>query len=174
MGINYRLATLEDAEVLLDLTLKAYEPIRRLNIKFPAATADLQLVKENITKHSCYVLENEGVIVATISIRKFEEVTDLPCVWWLAVDPAYKKQGFGSKILRYVEEAILRDQLKAPAVALGTSDQHPWLIPMYERNGYERFYEQDYGESGKGVFLRKILLPELFKEETKVQTGDGR
>ncbi|MDQ0246675.1 GNAT superfamily N-acetyltransferase [Bacillus fengqiuensis] len=162
MGEIYRLATLADAEELLDVTLRAYEPIRRLGIKFPAATADIDLVKHNITNHSCYILEYNGSIAATISIRLFEEVTDLPCVWWFAVDPVYKKQGFGSKILHYVEEVILRDGLKAPAVALGTSDKHPWLIPMYERNGYERFYEVDHGEEGKGVFLRKILIPELF------------
>ncbi|MDQ0201525.1 GNAT family N-acetyltransferase [Neobacillus ginsengisoli] len=162
MSNTYRLATLEDAEELLSLTLRAYEPIRKLGIQFPAATADIELVKHNITNHSCYVLEQNNSIVATLSVRLFEEVTDLPCVWWFAVDPAYKKQGFGSKILRYVEEVIIRDTLKAPAVALGTSDKHPWLIPMYERNGYERFYEVDHGERGKGVFLRKVLIPEMF------------
>ncbi|UOY92375.1 GNAT family N-acetyltransferase [Ectobacillus sp. JY-23] len=169
MGERYRLATLDDAEELLHVTLRAYEPIRELGIQFPAATADLELVKHNIENHDCYVLEKDGVIAATLSVRAFEEVTDLPCVWWFAVDPIYKKQGLGSKILTYVEEVIIRDTLKASAVALGTSDKHPWLISMYERKGYERFYEVDYGEHGKGVFLRKVLRPELFVAEAKQQ-----
>lgn len=35
MSELFRLATVEDAEELLDLTLRAYEPIRKLGIKFP-------------------------------------------------------------------------------------------------------------------------------------------
>ncbi|UAL50607.1 MULTISPECIES: GNAT family N-acetyltransferase [Metabacillus] len=161
MSHIYRLARLEDAEELLGLTLRAYEPIRKLNIKFPAATADLELVKQNIIQHTCYVLEVDQSIVSTITIRRFEEITDLPCVWWFAVDTEFKGKGYGKRILQYVEEDILRDRLNAKAVALGTSDRHPWLIEMYERNGYVRFYERDYGEEGKGVFLKKELVHEL-------------
>lgn len=59
MSELFRLATVEDAEELLDLTLRAYEPIRKLGIKFPAATATIQLVKENIQNSRCYVLESD-------------------------------------------------------------------------------------------------------------------
>lgn len=43
---NFRMATLNDAPDLLDLSLRAYEPIRQLGINFAAATADLALVEK--------------------------------------------------------------------------------------------------------------------------------
>lgn len=44
MKPRYRLAVERDAEQLLELTLRAYEPIRKLGIRFAAAHADLDLV----------------------------------------------------------------------------------------------------------------------------------
>nr|WP_311632673.1 hypothetical protein [Peribacillus simplex] len=59
-----RLATVKDAPEVLNVTLRAYEPIRELNINFLAATADLQLVTNNIRRNLTYVLEQEGQIVS--------------------------------------------------------------------------------------------------------------
>lgn len=50
MSRQYRLATERDADELLSLTLRAYEPIRKLGINFAAATADKELVLNNIQK----------------------------------------------------------------------------------------------------------------------------
>ncbi len=69
MSRQYRLATEADADELLSLTLRAYEPIRKLGINFAAATADKELVLNNIQKNACYVLEEDGRILATISLR---------------------------------------------------------------------------------------------------------
>ncbi|SFJ77157.1 GNAT family N-acetyltransferase [Thermoflavimicrobium dichotomicum] len=176
MSEIYRLATLEDAEELLDVTLRAYEPIRQLGIRFPAATANIELVQDNITNNDCYVLEKDGSIIATVTVAALEEVkevTDLPFIWWFAVDPAYKGKGFGTKLLSWVEKNIIRDTLKAPAVTLATAERHPWLVPMYERKGYERFYEVDK-EGEKIVFMRKILNPDLFSKYNQEKTDGSR
>ena len=50
-----RLATVKYAPEVLNVTLLAYEPIRELNINFLAATADLQLVMNNIQRNLTYV-----------------------------------------------------------------------------------------------------------------------
>ncbi|WP_445486754.1 hypothetical protein [Niallia sp. 03133] len=50
MAETIRLAMVEDASKILDVSLRAYKPIRDLNIKFLAATADIQLVLNNITR----------------------------------------------------------------------------------------------------------------------------
>ena len=60
MTQRYRLATLEDAEQVRELVLKAYAPIRELGINFAAATADLPLVKKHIENNLCYLLEEDG------------------------------------------------------------------------------------------------------------------
>lgn len=54
MSRQYRLATERDADELLSLTLRAYEPIRKLGINFAAATADKELVLNNIQKNACF------------------------------------------------------------------------------------------------------------------------
>ncbi|WP_028393074.1 GNAT family N-acetyltransferase [Bacillus cihuensis] len=164
-----RLATLDDAERLLHVTLRAYKPIRELDIKWPAATADIELVKKNITDFSCYVLEKDGIIIATVTVRTFAEVPDLTCVWWFAVDPNYKGFGYGKKILDWVEEVVIRDQLNQSAVGLGTSPRHPWLVSMYERRGYEQIFETTHGDGQIGVFMRKSLLPEYKDNKTEKQ-----
>ncbi|MFM1652130.1 GNAT family N-acetyltransferase [Brevibacillus sp. B_LB10_24] len=169
MARNFRLATVDDAEELLALTLRAYEPIRQLGINFAAATADLELVEKNIRNNACYVMEEEGRIVATVSLRMPWGLQPgpygLPHIWWFAVEPALGKKGVGSALLQWVEETIIRDTLKAPAVTLGTADKHPWLAQMYERKGYVRVGQKDLGRGHTTIFLRKVLRPDLLQEK---------
>jgi len=165
MTRTFRLATADDAEELLALTLRAYAPIRELGIHFAAATADLALVKKNIHYHACYVLEEDGQIQATVSLRMpwgpQPGPFGLPHIWWFAVDPDIGKKGVGSALLTWVEEGIIRDTLKAPAVSLGTADEHPWLSAMYERRGYVRAGEANLGRGHTTIYFRKELQKPL-------------
>ncbi|MGQ9008674.1 sulfur-containing aminoacid acetyltransferase SnaB [Bacillus stercoris] len=165
MKPQYRLAVERDAEQLLALTLRAYEPIRKLGIRFAAAHADLDLVLQNIRKNACYVMEEDGRIIATISLRmpwgQQPGPYGVPHIWWFAVDPDTGKKGTGTKLLQWLEETILRDTLKVPFVSLGTADKHPWLIEMYERKGYVRAGEQDLGKGHITVYMKKQLRHDL-------------
>ncbi|MGG0901685.1 sulfur-containing aminoacid acetyltransferase SnaB [Bacillus subtilis] len=165
MKPQYRLAVERDAEQLLALTLRAYEPIRKLGIRFAAAHADLDLVLQNIRKNACYVMEEDGRIIATITLRmpwgKQPGPYGVPHIWWFAVDPGTGKKGNGTKLLQWLEETILRDTLKVPFVSLGTADKHPWLIEMYERKGYVRSGEQDLGKGHITVYMKKQLRHDL-------------
>lgn len=159
MSEVYRLARLEDSEEVLRIIRGAYESIGRLGIEFRAVHADIAMVQDNIRENSCYVVLHDDVIAATISLRELHEVTKYPFLYWFAVDPAVNGQGIGSRLLSYVEETIVRDALNASAVTLATSKKHPWLLPMYERRGYEPFFERDLGRDDKLVFLTKRLQP---------------
>ncbi|MDV3521014.1 sulfur-containing aminoacid acetyltransferase SnaB [Bacillus subtilis subsp. subtilis] len=165
MEPQYRLAVERDAEQLLALTLRAYEPIRKLGIRFAAAHADLDLVLQNIRENACYVMEEDGRIIATITLRmpwgKQPGPYGVPHIWWFAVDPGTGKKGIGTKLLQWLEETILRDTLKVPFVSLGTADKHPWLIEMYERKGYVRSGEQDLGKGHITVYMKKQLRHDL-------------
>lgn len=156
---EYRLTTLADAEAFLDLLLKSYQPIRDLGIHFAAATADLDLVTHHIQQNLCYVLEDDGRLIATISLRlpwgpnPGPEV--LPHIGWFAVDPDFSGQGIGNDLLDWLEQEILIKELKAPAVTLGTADKHPWLAMMYQRKGYQKFAEKDLGKGHLTLFFKK-------------------
>lgn len=160
---TFRLATQEDAPALLDLTLRAYKPIRELGINFAAATADLALVEYNIRHHMCFVMEEEGKILSTLSLRMpwgpRPGPFGVPHIWWFATDPDLGRKGIGTTMLNWCEETMVRDTLKSPAVSLGTAKEHPWLGEMYQRRGYEPIMWQDSGRGHTTVFYKKILLP---------------
>jgi GNAT superfamily N-acetyltransferase len=162
MSEVFRLEELKDAEQLLDIIYRAYQPIRELGLHWPAATADLALIQDNVvTSECCYVFEIDRAIVATITLEKREEikiVTDLPFIKWFAVNPDYSSKGFGGKLLNWVEEYIIHGKLGESAVTLATAKKHPWLVAMYERRGYERFLEIDT-DNGDGIMylMRKNL-----------------
>lgn len=171
MTTSFRLATEQDAPELQILSHAAYEPIRQLGIHFTAATADLETVKTNIRNNACYVMEEDGKIIATVSVRMPWGLqpgpAGVPHIWWFAVDPILGKKGVGSTLLTWIEETVIRDTLKSPAVTLGTADKHPWLIEMYERKGYKRIGEKDLGKGHITVFLRKILRADLIQPNNR-------
>lgn len=163
MAEMIRLAKPSDAPWILELTHRAYASIRELGLDFPAASADLNMVENNINLNQCYVLLIDNVIISTVSIVKAESVRkvidypfDLPFIWWFATDPNYGRKGIGKRLLDQVEEFVRRD-LRASAVTLATSTLHPWLIAMYIRRGYELVYESKTVERGGSVILKKNL-----------------
>jgi S-(2-succino)cysteine N-acetyltransferase len=167
MTLEIRPARQADAERLLSVIYEAYETIRQLELHWPAAHATLELIRDNLDRNECYVLEADGVVAATVTLSRGEEVkalTDLPFLKWFAVDPKWQGKGYGGKLLDWVESVVIREQEGAPAVTLATAEKHPWLLPMYERRGYERFYAFDSG-NGDGTMhvLRKIVDPERFE-----------
>lgn len=162
---QFRQATLSDAPALLDLSLRAYEPIRQLGIQFAAATADLAVVEKNIANNLCLVMEEEGRILSTISVRMpwgpSPGPFGVPHLWWFASDPDAGRKGIGGEMITWCEETMIRDTLKSPSVSLGTADKHPWLIEMYKRRGYEAESSKDLGKGHLTIFMRKILIPEF-------------
>lgn len=166
MSEFFRLAGLEDADRLREVIYEAYALIRELGLHWPAANADLAQIRDNIAQNECYVLEADGVIVATITLSKTDGITEetgLPFVKWFAVHPNEQGKGYGDRLLSWVEQTIIRDKLGAPAVTLGTAEKHPWLLPMYKRRGYESIRTVDPG-NGDGTMhlLRKVVNPALF------------
>ena len=138
---NIRIATESDAEALQQLMHEAFTPLRELGIDWPSVNADLALVKDNLTKNTTFVLEDDKEIISTITVRfpweSKRRISIYPFVWWFATKPSYDGKGIGSKLLKYVEETFLRDTLKVPAVTLGTSARkHPWLLDIYKKRGY--------------------------------------
>ncbi|MDQ0901203.1 GNAT superfamily N-acetyltransferase [Paenibacillus sp. V4I7] len=158
MSEVYRIATIDDAEEQFKVIDGAYESIRELGITFRAANADIEMIRENILENTSYVLEIDGSIAATISMKNLPELTELPFLYWFAVLPAFKNQGVGNRLHSYVEEVVVRNTLLAPGVVLATSKNHPWLLPMYERKGYEAFFERPLGDTDTLIFLKKTLI----------------
>lgn len=165
-----RLATLQDAEALQQLMYRAFTPLREVGIEWPSVNADIEMIEKNIKYNSAFVLEKDGGIISTLSIRypwePKDPVSKYPFVWWFATDPDFGGQGYGKKVMRYVEETILRDTLKAPAVVLGTSGRKmAWLKDMYENHGYDVFFEKEDDTGDVSAMMVKVLIPERYNAD---------
>lgn len=161
MTIVFRQLTLEDDEAFLSLALAAFEPIRQLGINFAAAHADIPMVRRHISRHGAYVMEKDGVMVSSFSIRypwgPEPGPYGLPHLGWFATHPDYKGQGFGRQMMQWLENHVLIGQLKAPAVSLGTAQNHPWLIEMYKHYGFREVGQANLGKGHLTIFMEKIL-----------------
>lgn len=182
MAETIRIAGTADAPAVLDLLRAAYQPLREMGIRFTAVTADLDLVRRTVERHTTFLLERDGEAAATVSVRfpwpvGEGHLASYPFIHWFAVAPDLKRQGVGSALLRHVEDDFLRNQIKAPAVYLATATRHPWLRGIYERRGYQAFHRQPSSRGEEMVFLRKILLPEIYRDlevaELKRSEPDG-
>ncbi|WP_251517590.1 MULTISPECIES: GNAT family N-acetyltransferase [Staphylococcus] len=166
---NIRIADTSDAEEIQAIMYDAFTPLRDLGIDWPSVNASVSDVKKNIIDNTTFVLEIEGEIISTITVRYpwggKRRISIYPFVWWFATKPSYDGQGIGSYLLKYVEETFLRDTLKAAAVTLGTSARkHPWLLDIYKKRGYEIYAEHESEDGDLGVIMRKVLIPEKFDE----------
>lgn len=167
MTYSIRKATFEDIPELIDVSHKAYEPIRQLGLNFTGAYPTKENVRENLTENQCYVLLKDDVIIATASIRmpwsKNPGPYGFPHIWWFATLPTYGNKGIGSRLLKHIEEEIILKEYHSPAVTLGTSDDHPWLIDMYINKGYQTFGSIDLSDNHTTQYMLKVLDSHRFE-----------
>jgi len=158
-----RIANDQDTDALYALLQEAYAPLLELGIYFSISQTDVEGVRAVIRQETTYVLEGEQGLLATISVRfpwinPARNITDLPFLHWFAVRPSAKQQGVGSQLLTQVENILQASPFKSPAVYLATASQHPWLVALYQRRGYQAF---ETGTSALGtelVYLRKGFI----------------
>lgn len=169
-NVNIRIANEKDTKEIHQLMYDAFTPLRELGIDWPSVNASVEMVKDNIKNNTTFVLELDNTIISTITVRypwgSVRSISGYPFVWWFATKPEYDGLGYGSQLLKYVEEDFLRDTLKAAAVTLGTSARlHPWLLSIYEKRDYEIYAKYENDDGDLGVIMRKILIPERFEEK---------
>lgn len=162
MTERIRLAKPEEAEWLHGLLQRAYTPLVAQGINFTVSRSTVAGVAAVIASESTFVLERDGQRVATLTVRfpwtqDNTQLAPWPFLHWFAVEPDYKGQGYGSRIIRYVEESFLRDTLKSPAVYLATAIKHPWLTQLYLRRGYQPFHRAINPLGVELVYLTRVL-----------------
>jgi S-(2-succino)cysteine N-acetyltransferase len=176
MSYIIRQATITDVPALLDLTHRAYKPNREIGIQFVAANPTKQLVQKNMEENLCFLLETDGIVRSTASIRmpwgSNPGPYGYPHLWWFATDPTVAKSGYGSILLNHLESEFIGKQLKCPAVTLGTASDHPWLVEMYVRKGYQKFGKKDSGRGHVTQYLIKVLQEDQFPGLDYLKRGD--
>ena len=130
-----RQLTVEDAEIYFDVLHRSYQMDRQYPISFSAMDATLEDEKRWLATQPTYGWFEGGKLISAISLRMpwggHPGPKALPHIGQFITDPDFAHQGYAKKLLHWVEEEVLKKQLKAPAVTLGTADTHPWLKTMY-------------------------------------------
>lgn len=164
-----RRATTEDIYSIVTLMYAAYKPIRDLGIHFESAHPTIEKVSNNIKQNICYVYEVDNKLIGTISLRMPWSHNpgpyNFPHIWWLATSPDYKGQGISKTLLEYIEKQVIKQNFHSSAVTLGTASNHPWLVEMYERRGYQKFGSTNLGKGHITQYLIKVLDESLFVGE---------
>jgi len=175
MTDTIRIAGQDDVPALYDLLQQAYAPLAREGVHFTITRSPIERVQNTVASHTTFVLERESTagsgkeIAATLTVRfpwtpEDRHLSPHPFIHWFAVAPNYKRQGLGNRLLEHVEGTFLKSQVKAPATYLATAVEHPWLKPYYERHGYVAFHRSTNALGTPLVWLRKILIPELYRD----------
>lgn len=161
MQLEFRQVQRSEVERYLALVLAAYAPIKALGIHFDAATADQQKASRHLQQHGVYALYADGDMVSSVTLRypwgPLPGPFGLPHIGWFAAEPARAGERFGSIVLERLEKEILIDQLRAPAVSLGTATNHPWLQSMYLKRGFELMHTADLGKGHITQYMKKVL-----------------
>ncbi len=143
------------------LITDAYASTLALGINFKASTVSIDEIILHLQSTAVYGIEMDGQLVSTLSIRfpwsHNPAPYRYPHLGWLATGSQYKKQGLNLKLYNWVEENILKAQLRAPSVTLGTAKSHPWLVEFYQKIGFKEIGTAELGRGHTTIYMEKFL-----------------
>ncbi|MGZ9898766.1 GNAT family N-acetyltransferase [Shewanella gaetbuli] len=144
-------ATIEDAEILLDLQRKAYKSEAELHndFKIPPLTQSLDELKASFSQKTILKIMDGDTILAS-GQAYLESGT---ChIGRMAVWPELQGKGIGSKLLSALESAFP----EASRVELFTGEHSASNLAMYKHRGYIQFKTAQLGKT-KVIFLERHL-----------------
>lgn len=152
----------KDKEEWFNVLHAGYQSLKELPISFDAITAPKEKAFTWFEEHPAYGWFVDGRLAASVSLRMpwslLPGPKKYPHIGWFVTEPSFRKKGYGKKLISALEEEVLKKELKAPAVTLGTAKEHPWLVFYYESLGFEAFDTvQLKGKLHHTVFLIKRL-----------------
>lgn len=158
---QYRQLMPDEATEYYQLLHTAYAEIKHLGIRFDAATADLQTMTQHLNDHAVYGMFEDDRLIVSVTLRypwsKQPGPFGLPHIGWFATAPEYRGKGLGEKILAWLEEYVLQQQLRVPAYSLGTAESHPWLARYYQKLGFQLIDKRDLGKGHITLYMQKIV-----------------
>lgn len=138
--ITYRQLTKADGPAYYEVLHEGYASNLDYGVDFSASHMTEADATAWVETHPTYGLFVDGQLASSITLRMpwgpKSGPREFPHIGHFVTSPRFKKQGYAKQMLQWIETVILRDQLKAPFVTLGTADTHPWLKDMYLSLGF--------------------------------------
>ena len=148
MGIDIRPARKPDLAPMIELTLKAFEPIFESFMRilgkeiFPVLYPNWQETQRIIVEEafadddiSMWVAEVESKVVGLITL-KLDGEQKIGEVHFLAVHPAYQNQGVGTTLNAFVLDQMRAAGMEVAMVSTGGDPSHAPARWTYEKAGY--------------------------------------
>jgi GNAT superfamily N-acetyltransferase len=163
-----RLRLLAESDSIESLTLlirAAYQPLGDAGLRYTGTWQDAAKTRERVAKGECWIAELDDAIVGTILLlphgtQAYDCDYRRPGVAvasQFAVDPPSQGRGIGSALMRRVEERAR--ELGATELAVDTAVPAQHLVALYERWGYVRVDEVQWGDTNyRSIILAKRLV----------------
>src|SRR5262245_20431947 len=105
-----------------------------------------KVITKDIDSRSLYVLEQSGLCIAAVSLNQEQDEAYQQVHWLggepvlvvhrLCVDPAYQRNGIGSRLMDFAEEHAKQNAYGS--IRLDAYTGNPRAVRLYERRGYRK------------------------------------
>jgi GNAT superfamily N-acetyltransferase len=140
----------DSLEELTDLFHRAYAHLIARGLNYTAGIQDVETTRRRIDGAECFVVEDEGRLVGSITFR--DAARSGGCPWYdrpdvatfqqLCVDPAYRGRGLAHALMDLAERRAA--ETGARELACDTAKPATDLVEMYTRRGYRIVGEADW------------------------------
>ena len=172
--ITIRLAASSDSSAIEEITARISEFTAEERECVIELWTDYLSNGEKSSYHFCVCCEDQAIIgYACYGKHALTQKTyDL---YWIAIDPSIQGKGAGSKLLRYVEERISKEQDDSQLI-IETSSTPAYhnTRKFYKKNHYrvEAVLRNFYSEGDHLVIFIKTLRAQSVDSASQDQTGD--
>ena len=148
MVINIRAATKSDLQPMVELTLKAFEPIFEsfesilgeeiFPVLFPDWRETQQKIVVDAFKNeeiALWVAEIDEIVTGLVTL-KLDQQQKIGELHFLAVHPDYQNRGVGSALNQFILEKMRKAGMQVAMVSTGGDSSHAPARRTYEKAGY--------------------------------------
>ncbi len=133
----------DSVEELTGLLHKAYKRLADMGLNFVATYQDVEYTRYYLKKGECYILLQGDNLIGTVFYytTMWEDAPDIykrddtVLFGKFAVDPVLQRNGFGSRLMDFIES--LASSKGKKQIVLDTSEKAYHLIDYYTKRGYE-------------------------------------
>jgi putative acetyltransferase len=153
--VQIRGAAVEDSAAIADVLYQSFAEFRPLYTEdgFAATTPAAAQVETRMREGPLWVASSDGVIVGTVSAVK---KGDLAYIRGMAVLPATRGSGAGSRLLQQVEQWAASENLDR--LFLSTTPFLDSAIRLYERSGFRRTDDEPHDLFGTPLFTMEKAI----------------
>ena len=153
MNLTIRKMTVDDVSAVVDLDKKSF------SLPWPERSFRFELTDNPASR--CWVAEREGNIVGMIVVWL---IVDEAHVATIAIDPEYRRQGIGKRLLAHALRHMIRDGARSSFLEVRESNRV--AQEMYRKFGYEvtgrrRRYYRDNDEDAILMSLERLDIERL-------------